>query len=106
MRLPSGRTIALLAAVAACSSPREDAVDVRVAPTLLFPKGLLDDVKKLTVTVYEPSATVACDPATGIVTADKTRDKPILTKDLASVGCAAGFKFCNELSIEKNGNDR
>ena len=46
--------LGISAILAACGT--DDTVRVNVAPTLLFPHALLDNVTKLTVSVYEESA--------------------------------------------------
>ena len=105
MRHAVGGLLGIFVVVAACASPHEERVEVRVSPSLVFPRGVLDEVKKLTVTVFDPSGTVSCDAATGIATSDAA-DKPIATKDLLGTGCTPGVKFCGELSIDKSEKDR
>ena len=88
-----------LVLLAACSS--NDNVGVRVGPSILMPAALLDNVSKLTLTVVDTSGNDAdCDTSTGVTSGDLSQ--PILTKDLASSGCANGAKFCGDLQITES----
>jgi hypothetical protein len=90
--------LALLPAFASCGDAAQ-APRVQVATSLLMPRALLDRVTKLTITVLEGDA--ACDVATGKVTPGTARE--IVTKRaLGTSGCAAGAKFCGELTIDKS----
>jgi hypothetical protein len=82
----------------ACSSDKS--ASIGVAPSILFPHALLDNVTKLTVTVIDTSSGADCDTSTGDTSGDVS--KPILTKDLTSSGCASGAKFCGDLSITES----
>jgi len=83
-----------------------DAVRVSVAPSLVFPRGLLDSVDKLTLTVLDGSGGAAtCDPAAGAVTGADAAPK-LLTKELSKNNCPPGVKFCGDLDLEKSTNDR
>jgi hypothetical protein len=86
--------LGISAILAACGT--DDTVRVNVAPTLLFPHALLDNVAKLTVTVYEAKDGAMCDPSGS---AAGNTSKPITTKDLRSGSCASGGKFCGDLQI-------
>jgi hypothetical protein len=96
--------LAALLALAACASS-DEAARVSVQPTLVFPKGLLDGVTKLTMLVYDASASVACDATTGRVTLTGKVD-PILTKDLDKCPAGSRGKFCGQLQIAKSDRDR
>lgn len=87
-----------LLAMAACSS--NDSVGVRVGPTILMPSALLDNVQKLTLTVVDTSSGADCDAGTGVTSGDLSQ--PILTKDLATSGCANGAKFCGDVKITES----
>jgi hypothetical protein len=100
--LGSGAAGALVALVA-CAS-HDDGTRVSVAPTLIFTKGLLDGVTKLTMQVYDAAPAVACDPATGRVTLTGKVD-PFLTKDLGPCSGGRG-RFCGQLEIAKKDSDR
>ena len=66
-----------------------------------MPAALLDNVSKLTLTVVDTSGNDAdCDTSTGVTSGDLSQ--PILTKDLASSGCANGAKFCGDLQITES----
>lgn len=88
----------LLVGSSACSSDKS--ASIGVAPSILFPHALLDNVTKLTVTVIDTSSGADCDTSTGDTSGDVS--KPILTKDLTSSGCASGAKFCGDLSITES----
>ncbi|WP_394849304.1 hypothetical protein LZC95_17890 [Pendulispora brunnea] len=88
--------------VAACSSD-DDPTRVSVGPSLLFPRGVFDNVRKLTLIVYDTSDGVDC-AADGNVTGPTGRR--LATKELSSKGCADGVKFCGEVSIEQSNNVR
>ncbi|MEO6574776.1 MAG: hypothetical protein ABIP89_13105 [Polyangiaceae bacterium] len=80
--------------LAACGT--DDTVRVSVAPTLLFPHALLDNVTKLTITVYEAKDGAMCDAN---ASAAGNISKPITTKDLTSGSCSGGGKFCGDLQV-------
>ncbi len=88
----------------ACSS--NSSGPVSLAPTLIFPQGLLDGVTKLTVTVYDPSGgTLSCNTSNGSVDG-LTTEKPLATNDLSTDKCSPGAKFCGDVSIDKTGDMR
>ena len=79
-----------------------DVPRVAVAANFVMPKGVLDRVSTLTLTVREGS--VACDPAVGETSFP---DGPgaateIARRDLGTTDCAAGARFCGELSLPKS----
>jgi hypothetical protein len=88
-------------AASACAD-MTDAPRVAVQTNLAVPRGVLDRVAKLSLTVLEGSVT--CDAALGQVMLPDgpTGAKQIAQRDLASTGCAAGVKFCGDLTIEKS----
>jgi hypothetical protein len=96
--------IALLPIVAAACASSDDRLAVGVSPSLVFPTGLLDTVTKLTLVVYDASPAVSCDAATGRIVLGGKAD-PFLTKDLEKCTSGRG-KFCGQLQIAKNDNDR
>lgn len=83
----------------------DDPVRVSVAPSLVFPQGLLDGVDKLVLTVLDTSTGAACDPAAGAVSGADAAPK-LLTKELAKSPCSPGVKFCGDLDLEKTSADR
>jgi hypothetical protein len=98
----------VLGSLGACGHAADDtAVHVSLAPSLLFPQGLLDGVTKLTVSVYDAASGLDCDPATGKLTQTA---KPFAQADLgtslAGGACPSGGKFCGQLSIAKSGTPR
>lgn len=90
--------VGLLAAAvcpSACSS--DSSANISIAPSLLFPKALLDNVTKLTLTVVDSNGGAVDCGSDGAPTGDASH--PILTKDLTSNGCANGAKFCGDVQI-------
>jgi len=89
---------------AGCSASQGDTgVRVGVGASLVFPRGVFDNVRKLTLTAYETADGVDC-AADG--TASGPTSNPIATKELASQGCADGVEFCGELSIVQSDSAR
>ncbi len=87
--------------IVACSSG--DGIHVGVAPTITFPKGLLDGVTRVSVTVLDGAAGASCDAKTGVASGGGS---PLASKDLGTTGCAAGAKFCGDLQLEKSDDTR
>ena len=81
----------------------DDALRVGIAPSLLFPRGLLDGVTKLTLRIYEPASGLDCDTATGKLSGTGT---PIATKELGASNCQPGVKFCGDVAIAKSSAER
>ena len=98
-------TLVLTGLVPACGESLETP-RVAVATSLALPKGLLDKVSKLTLTVLEGS--VGCDATIGQTSLPDGREaaKEIANRDLGTTGCAAGVRFCGDLSIEKSDSPR
>jgi hypothetical protein len=93
--------LVLVASVPACGDTN-DVPRVSVATNLLLPKGVLDKVVKLSLTVLEGD--VSCDPAVGQTTLPSGVDgaKVIASRDLGKDNCAGGAKWCGDLPIEKS----
>lgn len=91
----------LVAFVPACGETGE-APRVSVQTDLSLPRGVLDRVTKLTLTVIEGNVT--CDTAIGQTALPAGTDaaKEIARRDLATTGCAAGVRFCGDLTIDKS----
>jgi len=105
MRPILGASLASMVAALACSlACSSDGGTVQLAPTLVFPKGLLDGVTQVTVSAYDTGAGVDCDTTTGNPTG-ATNVTPKATKDLASTGCAPPAKFCGDLQIDRSSVD-
>ncbi|WP_394838834.1 hypothetical protein LVJ94_18245 [Pendulispora rubella] len=92
-----------LSGAAACSSEDGGAARAKVGPSLLFPRGVFDNVRKLTLIVYATADGVDC-AADGNVTGPTARR--LATKELSSQGCADGVKFCGDVSIEQSNDVR
>src|SRR5262245_44496784 len=88
---------ALVGLAGACSS---SGAGVSLAPTIIFPQGLLDNVTKVSLSVYAQGGGVDCVAATGTVSG-ASGQTPLATKDLGSTGCPNGAKFCGDVSIDK-----
>jgi hypothetical protein len=101
LRRPAVLLAGIGVAIVACSSG--DGVHVGVAPTLTFPKGLLDGVTRVSVTVLDGAAGASCDAKTGVASGGGS---PLASKDLGTSGCAAGAKFCGDLQLEKSDDAR
>jgi hypothetical protein len=89
------------ALIGACAEAT-DAPRVAIDTDLVLPKGVLDRVTKLTLTVLEGNVT--CDPTVGQTSlpAGPTGATEIAKRDLATTGCTSGAKFCGDVSIEKS----
>ena len=87
--------------VGACADTTE-VPRVSVATNLALPKGVLDRVSKLTLTVLEGSVT--CDAAAGQTAFPDgvTGAKEIARRDLDKSGCTPGVRFCGDLTIDKS----
>ncbi len=95
--------LASLSVVWACSSGSNGPVSL--APTIIFPQGLLDNVTKITVSVYDTSGG-ALDCASDGTVSGLSGQVPLATKDLGTSNCPTGAKFCGDISIDKSGDAR
>ncbi len=88
-------------ATGACAETSE-APRVAIQTNLTLPKGVLDKVAKLSLTVLEGSVT--CDATAGQTTlpGGPSGAKEVAKRDLATTGCAAGVKFCGDITVEKS----
>jgi hypothetical protein len=100
------RTFGLASAVAlfACSTS-PDGSPVAVGPTLVFPRGVLDTVTTLSITMHDGGGGVTCNSATGVATGT-TGKQPVASQNLGTTGCASGEKFCGQLKISKSSTPR
>ncbi len=103
MRVPGlPRLLLVLGGLGACSAGHEP-VTIVLAPSVVFPRGLLDNVAKVTLSVYDVASGLDCDATTGKLTA---AGKPFAQADLGTtVGgspCPSGGKFCGQLTIAKS----
>lgn len=87
----------------ACSSSGGGSISL--APSVVFPQGLLDGVTELKISVYDGSGSLDCDAKDGTVKG-LNGDIPLATKDLGSSNCAGGAKFCGDVSIDKSDSPR
>lgn len=99
--LTLGLVSAALAVIASCAEATE-APHVAVNTNLVLPKGVLDRVTMMTLTVLEGNVT--CDPSIGQTTlpSGPAGASEIAKRELATTGCASGVKFCGDLIIEKS----
>lgn len=93
-----------LTLVAACASPG-DSAGVALETRFLAPRGLLDTVTKVTLTVYDASAAISCDAAKGASTAKDDSPK-VASRELSRTGCTPGVKFCGDLRVTQSEIDR
>ena len=84
--------------VLACGQASDD-VSVHTAPTLIFPKGVLDQVTTLTLRAFD-SSLVTCDTERGLGNGDTSN--PIIEETLSSDGCPAGTRFCGDVVIKRS----
>jgi len=99
--------VGALALAPACGTASDASGTPRIAiGTGLLPRGVLDKVVKLRLTVLEGSVT--CDPTIGQTTLPGGPEaaKQIAQRDLGTTNCAAGAKFCGDLDIEKSETPR
>lgn len=96
------RRLGVLSLVLACSSGDGS---VHLAPTLIFPQGVLDGVTRLNVSVYDGSGSLDCNASNGTVK-NLNGDTPLATKDLGNSNCPSGAKFCGDISVDKSGDAR
>jgi len=89
----------------ACGQGTGD-VRVSLAPTIAMPRGLLDNVQKLTITVYDAVGGVSCDTSTGKAAGVTDKTPKVATKDLGTTNCQAPAKFCGDLSITSSDTPR
>jgi hypothetical protein len=91
-----------LATLGAACQATDEAPRVSIATDLVLPRGVLDRVVKLTLTVTEGNVT--CDATAGqtALPGGPSAATEIAKRDLATTGCAAGVKFCGDVAIEKS----
>lgn len=89
-------------AVFACGQTSEPPPHVVVATNLVLPKGVLDQVSRLTLTIREGA--VACDPAIGVTSFPSGADAAteLERRDLGTTNCGAGVRFCGDVTIAKS----
>jgi hypothetical protein len=94
-------TLASLAALvgASCSGPSSQPSTagrvVTLAPSVLAPQGLLDQIATFNLSIYAetPDSGIACNTATGIVS-NTTGVTALFSSGHASSQCASGSKYC------------
>ena len=106
MRLFSLPSLALAGVLApACSSGTTESPHVSIAPSLSLPKGLLDKVTSLTLTVLEGNVT--CDDTIGQTSLPGGTDAATtIAKSTLGTSCANGIKFCGDLQIQQSDTPR
>ncbi|HTJ84957.1 MAG TPA: hypothetical protein VL400_24735, partial [Polyangiaceae bacterium] len=100
LKLPLAAGIALgagILAVAACEeSPAAD-----IGLTMSAPQGILDDAKKLSLSVFPASGhTCGADGSVGDVPADAKKFQ------LKSSGCDSGVKWCGDVTLDQDGSEQ
>ncbi|HEY1958484.1 MAG TPA: hypothetical protein VGH28_22860 [Polyangiaceae bacterium] len=97
------RWVPLAALGLACSSSSDG--PIALAPSIVFPAGLLDGVTELKISVYDGSGSLDCNDNDGTVKG-LNGDVPLATTDLGTSNCAGGAKFCGNISINKSDSPR
>jgi hypothetical protein len=96
-------SLGLIGAVAAAAcTDTNGSPHVSVVTDLTLPKGVLDRVTKLTLTVLEGNVT--CDATIGQIALPGGADaaKQLAQSDLLTTGCAAGIKFCGDIKVDQS----
>ena len=87
----------------ACSTTSGDAVHIAIAPSIVFPQGVLDSAETLNLTVYDGTKNaVACDAAGALATGVTSTTPKVATQSLGTTSCTGGAKFCGTLTITKS----
>ena len=113
LRIGAPLTLTLTALVSmtgsACSHGSSDA-RVSLEPALLFPRGVLDGIQKLTVVVYDVAGGIDCDDAAAGGTGKASGTTPTTPKvsqtDLKQTGCTPPARFCGDLPISRSQTPR
>lgn len=101
MRAPLARAaLALCVLGAACA--RAEGPAIGLAPSLVFPRGLLQSVATVVVREYY-AGPAACDATTGAVTGAGTPDA---TATLSQTGCSGGAVWCGSMQIATSSDGR
>jgi hypothetical protein len=93
----------------ACGHDSSDA-RVSLAPALVFPRGLLDGIQKLTVVVYDVAGGIDCDDAavggSGKASGTTASTPKVSQTDLKQTGCTPPARFCGDLPISRSPTPR
>lgn len=101
LRLSSlGAAGACLAASLWSCAGGDDAPRVAIVTRLTAPRALLSRASTLDLRVLE-GGDVSCDDGTGAL-ANETAAREIAKQQLGDAGCAAGVRFCGNVTIEKS----
>ncbi|MGO8995056.1 MAG: hypothetical protein ACLQVI_17210 [Polyangiaceae bacterium] len=98
------RALALLAAgalLASCSRASPP-VSVSVAPTLLFPRNVLQNATSVTLAVYTQTSTVTCNATTGIANGVTTSTPVVDSTTLGACPAGSTELFCGTLTITES----
>jgi len=87
----------------ACSATSGGSVHLSVAPSILFPQGVLDNAETLNLTIYDGTKnTIACDAAGALPTGVSASTPKVATQTLGTTNCTGTAKFCGSLTITKS----
>lgn len=87
----------LLAGIMPSCQDTGEPVHASIRAGLLSPKALLDRARRLEIRVLEAAT---CDEATGVTGGDAARE--VVRRELGSVGCAEGARFCGDVNVDKS----
>ena len=113
LRIGAPLTLTLTALISltepACSQGSSDA-RVSLEPALVFPRGVLDGIQKLTVVVYDVAGGIDCDDAaaggTGKASGTTATTPKVSQTDLKQAGCTPPARFCGDLPISRSQTPR
>ena len=100
--LPGAVLLSGLGGLVPACGETEGGTRVAVVTNLALPKGVLGRVSKITLAVLEGSVT--CDDTVGqtALPGGTSGARTIASRDLGTTGCAAGVRFCGDLTVDKS----
>jgi hypothetical protein len=80
-----------------------NAVNVAVAPSVVFPEGVLDSATTLNLTVYDGTeGGVGCDANGALPTGVTSSTPKVASATLGTTNCTASAKFCGTLTLTRS----
>jgi hypothetical protein len=105
MRRPPPWLVAVSLGLACSSQPAGQSIPI--APSIVFPRGVIDQAQRLEVTVYDAVNGVDCDASgDGAVSGDVSTVPSVGPKDLVPTDCPALVKFCGNITITQSETPR
>ena len=77
-------------------------MSVSVAPTLLFPRNVLQNATSVTLAVYTQTSTVTCNATTGIANGVTTSTPVVDSTTLGACPAGSTELFCGTLTITES----